>query len=799
MNICIVSPHIDDALLSCGIAMQRHIAKGDAIFVVNIFSAGTNAENRKEEEKRAQGKMGSIPFFLDELDAPDRNPEYKALTELFFGPLEQAHIPFIERIAARLREFFDAHQIGLAYFPLAAGTHIDHRTAFEAGRRIAHIPVKFYEDRPYILWPGLLQGRMRQIGIAAGLPAVTRERMQESAEDYFYLAHFAPQGAYRDSVLPLYAAPLEHPPVASVNATKEELPATEEELKHLYACLAEYGSQTPHIYGDYRTFLRDSLAHERARTGKDGYIERHWTLESAPEGYKFASESRLRAARFLQAAEKFQLGALPTEQRHPLTHELAALARNDLPAALGILKKIDIGVAAEIAAREKELARLEAAMRDALASGNRVFLYGCGATGRLSLSLEYIWRSLHQGKPEESAVHGFMSGGDLALVHSIENFEDHPEFGARQVQEAGFGPNDLLVACTEGGETPSVIGAAEEAARLSSRKPFFLYCNPGEALRRQVERSRRVLENPGIEKICLFVGPMALSGSTRLQASTALMLGAGMALLKAGGMDAAARNFAGFLEKTDFSFLAPFIEAESRIYAEGGYVLYETDDYGITVLTDTTERSPTFSLLPFENRNDSARIPSLCFLRMPRAQDAAKAWRMILLRDPRALEWDELKAVAGQARLMGFDFSEKALAEREALVAPRPLHRFRIARQNGALCLELGPHRHCQPLEGLNPLFEHLFLKIALNMLSTLVMGRYGRFESNVMTWVKPTNGKLVDRAIRYADDLLHHRGAHGFSYADICFAVFEAAEKTLASGSVVLAAVESLARKGPD
>lgn len=511
------------------------------------------------------------------------------------------------------------------------------------------------------------------------------------------------------------------------------------------------------------------------------------------------NEARLKAEEFLKVASQFQLGALPTEQRHPLTYELADLSRRDIPAALNIQKDIDLGVLATIAARTVELGRLEAAIRDTLRDGNRVFFYGCGATGRLSMAIEYIWRHLHRGRPEADYVLGFMSGGDLALVHSIENFEDHPEFGARQLREIGFGSNDLLVSCTEGGETPSVIGATEEATRLSSRRPFFLYCNPDQVLHEQVERSRLVLENPAIEKICLFVGPMALSGSTRLQASTALMLGAGSALLRAADTGIAApeiTDLIDFMKKTDFSFLAPFTEEESRIYAAGDFVLYETNDYSLTILTDTTERAPTFSLPGFENQNNPARTPSLSYFYLPQTSTAIEAWREILLRDPLTIEWDELKAIAGRERLLGFDFSAKARQQRETLIAPRKLYRFIIERQGDDLSFALGERTHRVNVKGLHPFFEHLFLKMALNMHSTLVMGRCGRFESNVMTWVKPSNKKLIDRAIRYVEYLLHHQNVLGFSYTDICYQLFEETEKLTPAQSVVLTTVESLKKK---
>lgn len=500
-----------------------------------------------------------------------------------------------------------------------------------------------------------------------------------------------------------------------------------------------------------------------------------------------------KARAFLDIAHMFRLGGLPTEQQHPDTRDLADLSRRDVPRALAILKNIDLGVIRDVIAEEQNLARLETAIRDTLSSGHRVFFYGCGATGRLSMSIEHIWRFIHQGSPAADSVFAFMSGGDLALVHSIENFEDHPEFGARQVRDVGFGENDLLVSCSEGGETPSVIGATEEASRISSRKPFFLYSNPDHILRDQVERSRAILDNPAIEKICLYVGPMSLSGSTRLQSSTALMLGAGTALLRAAGHVLDMRALFDFMQETDFSFLDKFIEAEASLYARGDYILYETEAYGITILTDTTERAPTFSLRGFENQNNPDRLPSLSYLRFPSAKTPLAAWKKILLRDPVTIEWDILRAVAGYGRLMGFDFSADALEQRHRLVSPAHLARFRIDRQGDRMCFALGDLYHEIDVRSLHPLFEHLFLKLTLNMHSTLVMGKMGRFESNIMTWVKPSNKKLIDRAIRYVQHLLEYRGVSDVSYEEICHHLFAVAEHMPVDQSVVMLTVDRI------
>jgi N-acetylmuramic acid 6-phosphate etherase len=492
-------------------------------------------------------------------------------------------------------------------------------------------------------------------------------------------------------------------------------------------------------------------------------------------------DAREQAARFLRQARDYQLGNLPTESRHPLTGDLADLSRHDLPRALHLLKQIDRSCLETVLGKSAGVAALSSRMQGCLERGRRVFIYGCGASGRLSLSLEYLWRLVHPGS---DAVRGFMSGGDLALVHSIESFEDHPEYGARQVAESGLGPEDLFVGCTEGGETPSVIGATEAASLLS--RPAFLYCNPDDALA-EVARSRRVLDNPSIDKLNLFVGPMALAGSTRLQASTALMLAAGAALFR---VDPA--PLLDFLDRLDTGFLIPFIEEESAIYARGEKVLYETSGYGITILTDTTERAPTFSLPGFENLQDPRRLPSPSYLCMSDAADAASAWREILLREPITLEWDELAAVAGSRRLSGFDFSRNARANRQAMLGGVRQHVFLVERRGARLEMQLGRHRAGVDVSSLHPLFEHLLLKMLLNAHSTLLMGRLGRYESNLMTWVRPSNHKLIDRAIRYVAHLLSREGIR-VSYEEIACRCFEKMQDLPPDRSIVLETVAAL------
>jgi LmbE family N-acetylglucosaminyl deacetylase len=281
MRICIVSPHLDDALLSCGIMAQRRRAAGDEVFALNIFTAGTNSANRKNEDRAAQKVIGVEAVFLDELDAPDRDAQYVPLKNLFFGRIDASHDALIDRVKTRVTQFFADKKIDLAYFPLGAGGHIDHRTAYEAGRRIASTPVRFYEDRPYILWPGVLEGRLHQIGSDAKLPPVSDREMLATIHDYHYLKHFVPEGYYQEECLPLYFAALNQKSSNALKSKDEEIVASEAELKKLYESLACYESQMHYIYSSYDNFIHDSRAHELHRTGRSIYAERSWSLQAA--------------------------------------------------------------------------------------------------------------------------------------------------------------------------------------------------------------------------------------------------------------------------------------------------------------------------------------------------------------------------------------------------------------------------------------------------------------------------------------------------------------------------------------
>jgi N-acetylmuramic acid 6-phosphate etherase len=508
------------------------------------------------------------------------------------------------------------------------------------------------------------------------------------------------------------------------------------------------------------------------------------------------------ADEFLDCAGDFQLGDLETEKPHPLTAELSSLARRDLPAAVDCLKAVDLAALRAMASKLAPATDLVAAIRATWAGGGRIFLAGCGATGRLSLSLEVFCRDGLVPAEYAERVIGFMAGGDAALIRSIEGFEDFPEYGARQLSELGFGRNDLLIASTEGGETPWVIGATEAAAQISEHRPWFLYCNPDSALTGLVERSRRVILHSGICKWNLAVGPMAIAGSTRMQASTVLEYAIGLALECAAGegggvnMGTRVRQFAGRVAALDWQVIVPFIEREAALYEGGQHLLYATKSCGVAVLTDTTERAPTFSLPIFESyRHGDTHDPlSLCYLTVEGAADAEDAWRKLLKRAPRCLTWPDGLAATRRETLMTYDIGAGAPMHR-ARACGREAVDFSIQEADGEIFWELEAHRATIVPAGVALLERQILLKLLLNAHSTLVMGRLGRYEGNLMTYVKPSNNKLIDRAIRYVQ-LLHAR-AHGSTpdYAQVCRVLFRERASLGADEPIVLKTLGALTR----
>ena len=133
----------------------------------------------------------------------------------------------------------------------------------------------------------------------------------------------------------------------------------------------------------------------------------------------------------------------------------------------------------------------------------------------------------------------------------------------KQIGDLGVAKDNLVFAITEGGETSFVIGTAWEALDRGA-DVAFVYNNPDEVLREHVRRSQEVLDEPRVRRVNLTTGPMAITGSTRMQA-TSIELLAMMTVLEMTLRDLLAR---GNVERivVEEDFLARLEEGPISIY-----------------------------------------------------------------------------------------------------------------------------------------------------------------------------------------------------------------------------------------
>ena len=526
------------------------------------------------------------------------------------------------------------------------------------------------------------------------------------------------------------------------------------------------------------------------------------------------------AENFIENEKQFHLGFLPTEQSNPLTRNLdREFARSSVDGVKN-LQEVDRNVLA-MAKRvfsSEEFRKLVADGVNTVLHGGKIVFSGCGATGRLSILLECMWRDCCAKNPEAAAyadhVFSIMTGGDYALVKSVEFFEDYQSFGSRQVQEADMGSGDMLVAITEGGETSSVLGTVFEALERGS-KVFLMFNNPADLLAEHLERSRRAIRDPRVCVLDLSCGPMALAGSTRMQATTSEQLIAGGALesimtllLKKTQPDYAA-DFEKLLDQLETPAarenIAAYIDFEAEIYRKKGFVTYFANDFLLDIFTDTTERSPTFMLPPFRKKDDSLSPRPWAFVKNP-LLSTPDVWKNGMHRPLRCLNWtpadyahmgapesiqhnppkiqaEELlkfevgmespadRAVTGRDAAVlitvGTDQSDPAVFSAfEKMEAPFAF-RKRMSVGGTAGDFVIPCDLPATPLH----LMKHMAVKLVLNTVSTGTMAVLGRITGNWMSWVDATNKKLIDRATRLIAEI------GGMDYKSACVRLFEAME----------------------
>lgn len=202
-----LSPHLDDAVLSCGGAIHRQAAGGESVLVLTLLAGEAVTHGavgplsafalvqhgywghpprpmalRRAEDVAALTWMGADWYHLGYLDAVYRAGSgdewlYADLDGLF-GEV-RADDPLAlstPELTAELAGFIGEPGAAVVYAPLAVGRHVDHQIVHTAARGLAArgYRVAFYEDYPYAAQAGSVRAALQAAGLAGARSEVLR-------------------------------------------------------------------------------------------------------------------------------------------------------------------------------------------------------------------------------------------------------------------------------------------------------------------------------------------------------------------------------------------------------------------------------------------------------------------------------------------------------------------------------------------------------------------------------------------------------------------------------------------------
>jgi len=182
-HIINLSPHYDDAALSCAGLIAKAVVQDEVVQVINIFAGIPNLEYfsayaqkqhnmwglspheaipaRRQEDHQVLTGLGATVVNWDYCDAIYRAAGNEFLYtnhQKLFGPLHPAEYSLVEQLTERIGRIYQENPDALFYAPLRVGGHVDHLLVRECAARLHRQGAKvvFYEDFPYVAkddWP----------------------------------------------------------------------------------------------------------------------------------------------------------------------------------------------------------------------------------------------------------------------------------------------------------------------------------------------------------------------------------------------------------------------------------------------------------------------------------------------------------------------------------------------------------------------------------------------------------------------------------------------------------------------
>ena len=197
------------------------------------------------------------------------------------------------------------------------------------------------------------------------------------------------------------------------------------------------------------------------------------------------------------------LNAMTTESRNPNTMELDTMSALEI---VTVMNREDEKVPEAIRPCLPQIARCAELASEAIRSGGRIVYMGAGTSGRLGV-LDAVECPPTFGVPYDTVI-GLVAGGNASFHRPIEDAEDKPEEGVKDLKAIELTHSDMVIGIAASGRTPYVLGGLEYARRLGC---------PTAAIACNVNSPIATAADLAIE---VSPGPECLTGSTRLKAGT---------------------------------------------------------------------------------------------------------------------------------------------------------------------------------------------------------------------------------------------------------------------------------------
>jgi LmbE family N-acetylglucosaminyl deacetylase len=279
-DIAVVSPHLDDGVLSIGGLIGREVAAGRAVEVVTCFTAGPPLDTvppgrrvfadytaRRAEDERALGVLGAAHRWLDLRERTWRDPPLPRPMHAFRTPPRLEGFAELRAVRAAIGDLLDRDV--LVYAPLGVGNHVDHVEVALAAlqellERGALARLRFYEDS-YAMSGACRRQHFvarRRMWRRFGAPAWASPRVGALLR----VVALAARGPRIDDYVP---------EAARLDWTCEPAPMSAADEERKLVAVGEYGSQIKMFggIGRVRPFLRRGhrvLGGEPIWTGRPG-------------------------------------------------------------------------------------------------------------------------------------------------------------------------------------------------------------------------------------------------------------------------------------------------------------------------------------------------------------------------------------------------------------------------------------------------------------------------------------------------------------------------------------------------